>query len=227
MPCGPRARWPTVGAPFRGLVCAGKVQLGEVLVTSERAVALLRGINVGGNNKLPMAELVGLCRALGWRDVATYIQSGNVVFHVDKTPSALLERQLAEQLRANHGLNVPVVVRTARELQATVAANPFLAAGAAPETLHVAFLADEPNATLKDRLDPNRSPGDRFAVLGRDVHLWCPNGFGRTKLTNAWLDASLKTTSTVRNWRTVQHLVAMCSDSTPDPAPAGAARRSP
>jgi uncharacterized protein (DUF1697 family) len=176
----------------------------------ERAVALLRGINVGGNNKLPMKDLAAMCRALGWLDVTTYIQSGNVVFRSPGAPAATLERELAEHIQAATGLVVPVVVRTGSEVAAALAANPFLTSGAAPEALHVAFLSHLPTSQHVLGLDANRSPGDQFAVVGREVHLWCPNGFARTKLTNAWFDASLKTTSTIRNWRTVQHLAGRC-----------------
>ncbi|MFN7134888.1 MAG: DUF1697 domain-containing protein, partial [Myxococcales bacterium] len=90
-----------------------------------------------------------------------------------------------------------------------VSTNPFVAAGAAEDSLHVVFLADAPSPTKLATLDPARSPPDRFEVRGRDIYLHCPNGFARTKLTNAWFDARLGTVSTVRNWKTVQKLLTL------------------
>lgn len=172
-------------------------------------VALLRGINVGGKNKLAMADLAALCTDLGCRDVRTYIQSGNVVF----TASAALQRRFAAELQAKIaarlGLHVPVILRTAAELRAVAADNPYLRAGAAPETLYVGFLADAPTAAQVASLDPQRSPGDAFCVVGRDVYQSLGNGAADTKLTSAWFDRLLGTTITVRNWRTVLQLVAM------------------
>jgi uncharacterized protein (DUF1697 family) len=106
---------------------------------------------------------------------------------------------------------VPVVLRSAAELRAVVRGNPFLEAGADPATLHVAFLADRPTAAAAASLDPARSPPDAFAVRGREVYLHLPNGGARSKLTTAWLDARLDTVSTVRNWRTVERLLALAS----------------
>jgi uncharacterized protein (DUF1697 family) len=133
---------------------------------ADKHVALLRGVNVGGKNKLPMKELAELFEVAGCSDVATYIQSGNVIF----------------------------------------CAKTVLRAGAEPGMLHVVFLADEPTRAAIGALDPKRSPGDEFVVRGREIYLRCPNGMGRSKLTNAYFDSKLSTTSTLRNWRTVLEL---------------------
>jgi uncharacterized protein (DUF1697 family) len=102
-----------------------------------------------------------------------------------------------------------VVTRTAGELRGVLRGNPFLRAGAEAETLHVMFLADRPTPARVAALDSRRSPPDEFEVKGREVYLRLPNGGARTKLTNAYFDAKLATTSTVRNWRTVLKLVEM------------------
>lgn len=174
-------------------------------------VALLRGINVGGRNRLAMDALVELFRALGCDEVRTYIQSGNVVFRATQARAASLADELARSIEREHGLTVPVVLRTARELADVARANPFLGAGGATpeEFLHVAFLAEAPGARALATLDPRRSPPDRFDVRGREIYLSCPNGMARTKLTNAYFDARLATTSTLRNWRTVRQLVEL------------------
>jgi uncharacterized protein (DUF1697 family) len=173
-------------------------------------VALLRGINVGGNNKLPMKDLAALVGACGGRDVRTYIQSGNVVFGASAgTDEKTLASKLAKRIAADHGLAIPVVLRTAAELAQVAERNPFLAAGKAIETLYVMFLADTPGKAAIATLDPRRSPPDELAVVGREVYLHLPNGAGRSKLTNAYLDSKLQTVSTARNWRTLLALIEM------------------
>jgi uncharacterized protein (DUF1697 family) len=109
-------------------------------------------------------------------------------------------------IREQFALDVPVILRTAGDLDATLRGNPFLAAGSAPDVLHVMFLADRPAENRVAALDPDRSPPDEFVVLGREIYLRCPNGVARSKLTNAYFDSKLGTTSTSRNWRTVLKL---------------------
>jgi uncharacterized protein (DUF1697 family) len=178
-------------------------------------VALLRGINVGGKNKLPMTELVAMFERAGCAQVRSYIQSGNVVFDapaaLGKRISGLIEAEIARK----HRLAVPVIVRSAKEMRAVAEHNPLLAAGADPGVLHVMFLADEPSKKACAALDPDRSPPDTFVVAGREIYLSCPNGVGGSKLTNAWFDSKLGTTSTGRNWRTVLKLVEMCGERAP------------
>src|SRR5690606_17928060 len=109
------------------------------------------------------------------------------------------------------GFRAPVVSRTRAELNAAIEQSPFLARGADPKTLHLAFLAERPSADKIAALDPARSPGDAFVVQGSDIHLQLPNGVARTKLTNAYFDAKLGTVSTLRNWRTVLALAELAS----------------
>ena len=176
--------------------------------TSSRFVALLRGINVGGKNRLPMKELVGLVEGLGAAEVSSYIQSGNVVFSASATAARDLPEALAAAIHERYGYTVPVVLRRAKELRAVVEGNPFLAEGAEPKTCHVAFLARTPTKAAAAALDPDRSPGDRFVLRGKDLFLHFPSGVAKSKLTNAYLDRTLGTVSTVRNWRTVGELLA-------------------
>jgi uncharacterized protein (DUF1697 family) len=176
---------------------------------SARYVALLRGINVGGRT-LPMPALVGLFEEAGCTDVSTYIQSGNVVFSWSG-PLGGLASDLARAIRKHAGFDAPVVLRSEGELAAILANAPFRDPRGDKPALHVVFLAEEPSAAQIASLDPARSPGDSFAVRGKDVYLLCPNGLGRTKLTNAYFDSKLGTTSTCRNFRTVETLLAMCA----------------
>ena len=172
-------------------------------------LALLRGINLGNVNKLPMKDLQELFAETGCENVRTYIQSGNVVFEATVAVAKELPDSIAALIKERFGIRPPVIVRTAKELAAVVAGNPFLKAGAPEKELHVMFLAEAPSVSRIKTLDPARSPGDEFAVHGKDVYLRLPNGVGRSKLTNAYVDAKLGTVSTVRNWRTVTTLLAM------------------
>lgn len=175
-------------------------------------VMLLRGINVGGKNILPMRDLTDLLNGLGCSDVKTYIQSGNAVLRAAPDVASHLAEAVRTCIALKLGLTVPVVLRSAAELRQTFENNPFLHGDVDLNALHVAFLADEPSPALMQTLDPARSPPDAFAVRGKDVYLFLPNGVAKTKLSNAWLDSKLKTTSTVRNWRTVERLLAMADE---------------
>lgn len=183
---------------------------------SSTYVALLRGINLGGKNKLPMKDLVAILERAGCVRVRSYIQSGNVVFEAEPELAAGLAARVSAEIEKRFRLRVPVMLRTARELRAVARKNPLLEAGASVESLHVIFLAADPGKSRAAALDPDRSPPDTFIVRGREIYVSCPNGVGKSKLTNAWFDAKLGTVSTGRNWRTVLKLVEMCDEP---PAP--------
>lgn len=172
----------------------------------EKQVALLRAINVGKDRAVPMKDLSALFTKLGARDVVTFIQSGNVVFMGPKglTPEAL-SSALSVAIEARFGFAVPVVLRTHAQLRRVLETNPFSAKGADRKSLHVAFLSAVP--AIGAKLDPQRSPGDETALVGADLFLHLPNGVGKSKLTNAYLDRALGVTATVRNWNTVEKLV--------------------
>jgi uncharacterized protein (DUF1697 family) len=179
-------------------------------VTVGTFVALLRGVNVGGKNMLPMKDLVAIFERAGCVDVRHYIQSGNVVFGAKPELGTRIAGLVAKAIERGHGIKVPVVVRTATEIQAIVGGNPYLDAGDVDaKKLHVMFLAERPSKERAATLDPHRSPGDAFVLRGLEVYLSLPNGVARTKLTNAYFDAALRTTSTVRNWSTVLKLAEM------------------
>lgn len=166
-------------------------------------VALLRGINVGGKNLVPMKVLAEAFVKAGCRDVVTYIQSGNVVFSASATVLKKLPGLISETF------GVPVVIRSHEQLAAAIGKNPYLKEGADEKTLHLVFLADTPESEAIAKLDPDRSPPDRFHVVEREIYLHAPNGLGRSKLTNAWMDSKLSTVSTARNWATVKKLMEM------------------
>ncbi len=172
-------------------------------------IALLRGVNVGGKNNLPMQDLAGMFILAGCEAVRTYIQSGNVVFRAGATLAARIPSLITSEIAERFGYRVPVVTRTMEELRAVVRGNPFLNTGLDAERLHVAFLSEAPESDRVAQLDPDRSPPDVFQVRDREIFLYCPYGLARTKLTTDYFDSRLATTSTIRNWRTVVRLLAM------------------
>ncbi len=171
-------------------------------------VALLRGINVGGRAMVPMAELRSLLSTLGLVDVETYIQSGNVVFRSTETDGAELVSRIEAAITESFALTVTVMLRTPAELAELVGRNPFLADEPDLAKLHVVFLDREPSADAVAGLDPDRSPGDRWKVRGREIYLHLPGGAGRTKLTLDYFERRLGVRGTARNWRTVLELLA-------------------
>jgi len=168
-------------------------------------VALLRGVNVGGN-MLPMKDLAGILADAGCTDVRTYIQSGNAIFRAADGVLEGLPDRITGRIAKRFGYQIPVILRTTEQLRETIRHNPFLKAGAEEKMLHVFFLADLPKAQDVGSLDPKRSPPDTFVVRGRDIYVNFPNGLARSKLTNNYFDSKLSTTSTARNWRTVLKL---------------------
>lgn len=173
-------------------------------------VALLRGINVGGKNKVSMKQLAAMFEEAGCQDVSTYIQSGNVVFRAKSTLVRKLPGLITTSLGKELGVEAPVIIRSASELRDVITNNPFLRRRSTkPEHLHVGFLAKAPTSARVASLDPDRSPGDTFEVRGKEIYLCCPKGVARTKLTVTWFDKALDTITTVRNWRTVQKLAEL------------------
>jgi uncharacterized protein (DUF1697 family) len=188
-------------------------------------VALLRGINVGGRNKLGMAELRRLAEACGYEQVRTYILCGNVYFSVpagtarskaDRDPAAVA-RRLQSRIAAETGLHPDVVVRSEADLAAVVKANPWASKGVADSELHVTFLSDSapagPRAVLGP-LDPSAYAPEEVRVIGRELHLRLPNGLGRSKLA-ADLARAKGARGTTRNWRTVTKLLSMAAADEP------------
>jgi uncharacterized protein (DUF1697 family) len=166
-------------------------------------VGLLRGVNVGGNNPVPMAELRSLLTSLGHSEVRTYIQSGNVVF---TTGTKVSPETLETAIATTFGIKIDVMLRTPAELMEVLEANPF--PNVDSSSLHVGFMKAEPPEDAVARLDPDGFLPERFAVRGRERYLFLPAGMGRTKLP-AYLDRQLKVPTTVRSWKTVVKLVEL------------------
>jgi uncharacterized protein (DUF1697 family) len=176
-----------------------------------RQVALLRGINVGGHNRVAMAQLRELIESLGNGDVRTHLQSGNVVFTGAATPdraAADIEALIAERL----GLRLRVLVRTRDELAAVVDGNPLAATAGDPARLIVLFLSAPPDPALLQAIDPAPYEPERLAACGREIHVWCANGVQGSRLLQVLSERRLGVTVTARNWRTVTRLLALASE---------------
>lgn len=169
-----------------------------------------------------MADLRQVFTGLGLADVATYIQSGNVVFtSTGSAAGAELAADIERAIAGTFGFDVPIVIRSADEMADVAGANPFLARGVEASLVSVGFLAGVPtparvSALRADPLaDPAIAGGDEFVVRGAEVYLHHPNGYGRTKLTTGYFDRRLSVTMTVRNWRTVTTLLDMTGGVSP------------
>ncbi|MFZ2051608.1 MAG: DUF1697 domain-containing protein [Solirubrobacteraceae bacterium] len=175
-----------------------------------RIAALLRGINVGGRNKIPMAELRGLVAELGFLDIATHLQSGNVVFRAPGTEpeqaAAAIEAAIARRL----GLNIAVLARTGTELERIVSAHPLAEVASNPSRMLVVFLSEPVERTLVAQVQEEQFSPDRFVAAEQEIYVWAPNGVSETKLTYAFWEKQLGgATATARNWNTVQRLLEM------------------
>lgn len=173
-----------------------------------RLIALLRAVNVGGR-KLPMAELRALCVDLGWEEVETYIQSGNLVF---KAPgkSEEIERRLEEAIEERFGMDVPVMVRTALQWAGYAAANPFpKAAEDEPNRLQLLISKASVKDDAAEKLMERAQAGESVKAAGGALWFHFPEGVGTSKLTPSAIDKAAGSPSTSRNWRTVLKLREM------------------
>ena len=170
-------------------------------------IALLRGINVGGNKKLAMSDLRSLAEKIGFENPQTLLQSGNLVFRASK-PSAVLEKQLQRALQERLGFECEVIVRTSDEWKTIVAKNPFTeSAKNDPGRTIVMCLRDAPDKAAVDALRKAIVGRETIEVRGRDAYFIYPDGQGTSKLTNALIEKHLGTRGTARNWNTVRKLL--------------------
>jgi uncharacterized protein (DUF1697 family) len=174
-------------------------------MTTTRYVALLRGVNVAGRRKVKMDELRGVFDALGYVDVTTYIQSGNVIFaSAARVDAGAVERAIEADL----GMNVTVVLRTSAQLESVVRRNPFTDVDTSK--LHVGFMSERPPVAAVRSLDRERFSPDDVVVDGGELYFHLPNGMGRSKLPD-YVGRQLEVPTTVRNWNTVTKLVDLAT----------------
>jgi uncharacterized protein (DUF1697 family) len=171
-------------------------------------IALFRGINVGGNNVLPMTDLVTLLEDMGSKNVKTYIQSGNAVFEHEEENTSLLSNKIRAMLRKSHGFEPQVLLLRQEEIERAVRSNPFPEGESEPKTLHVHFLASKPTNPDLEALERIKGDRERFVLEDGFFYLHSPEGIGRSKLA-ANAEKLLGVAATGRNWRTVCKIMAM------------------
>lgn len=171
-------------------------------------IALFRGINVGGHNRLPMKDLAELLTGEGCSDVATYIQSGNVVFSHAESNAEKLSRRITRQIESQLGFAPAVHLLSVAELKECVAQNPFREAEQEHKTLHLSFLAQPAVNANMAALKALQSGGEEFELTTRVFYLHAPSGIGRSKLA-ARVEKLLGVSTTSRNWRTVTKLLEL------------------
>lgn len=177
-------------------------------------IVLLRGINVGGKSKLPMAKLVEVLESSGFAHVRTYIQSGNVVLRSRSSSSSHVAKDVRSALARECGIEPEVMALTTAELENAINANPFPHATEDPQSLHFFFLASSPEELDDEALEAKRSESERYAIVGNIFYLFAPDGIGRSKLA-ASVERLVGVPVTARNWRTVNTIMEMARlDST-------------
>lgn len=172
-------------------------------------ICFLRGVNVGGNKLLKMAELKALFDALKLRDAKTYLQSGNVVFRSDETDRAVLKRRIEDGIRKKSGMEVKVILRTTDELRKVIAANPFPPEDRNPSGLVVAFLDGPIANTAKSLLMSLKIDSEELHFGKQELYLYFVESMARSKLANALTEKKLGVNVTARNWNTVNALLKM------------------
>ena len=177
-------------------------------------VALLRGINVGKTKTVKMEDLAALYESLGLKNVRTYLRSGNVIFDAPEMDTEKLSLILEERITGTVGFPVKVLIRTGEELQQVINDNPFLPGLSRDITrLHVTFLSDYPTPASLHMVNAIKDEADSVVATGREVYLFCPDGYGRTRFSNAFFEKNLGMVATTRNWKTVIALAEMVQDS--------------
>ncbi|MGB8990300.1 MAG: DUF1697 domain-containing protein [Candidatus Sulfotelmatobacter sp.] len=176
-------------------------------------VALLRGINLGGHKKIKMDELRAALAAIGFDEVKTYIQSGNVVFKAAKISDKALSKKIEATILSKFGHSVSVIIRTAEEIEQLIANNPFLKQPDIDQTkLHVMFLREPPAQSALQQLETLVLKPDQFRFLGKELYFYLPNGVAESVVMKKPIDRVLAIPTTMRNWRTVNTIQQMCAD---------------
>jgi uncharacterized protein (DUF1697 family) len=173
-------------------------------------ISILRGINLGGHNTIKMEELKNLLSKFGFKNIETYIQSGNVVYQYKSIATKKLDILIQDKILQQFKFDVPVITLTIDELKSTAKCNPFSKDKKKDTSfLHITYLSDEPQEDNLDKITGLSYSPDEFMIIGKAVYLYCPNGYGNTKLSNKFLENKLKTSATTRNWKTTNELIAM------------------
>ena len=173
-------------------------------------ITFLRGVNMTGHNIIKMTSLSNMLRKIGYADVETYIQSGNIVFTCHNSNRDKVSSIIKNAILAEFNLDIAVITRTLDDLMKIISANPFLKEpGFDPSKMAVLFLELKPSFAQIQKVDGIDYPPDKFYINDSEIYVYCPNGFGKTKLYTNFFETKMKVTGTARNWRTVIKLQEM------------------
>jgi uncharacterized protein (DUF1697 family) len=171
-------------------------------------IVLLRGINVGGHNRLPMADLRLLLNNNGYTNICTYIQSGNILLSSDKKHEDISEN-IEDVIKTKFNYNIPVITISATELQTCFEGNPYTESEENIKFLHVTFLNDSQKSDAINNLNISIYNNDEFKIINKFVYLHTPDGFAKTKFSNTQFEKQLNTKATTRNWKTITKLMEL------------------
>jgi uncharacterized protein (DUF1697 family) len=176
-------------------------------------IAFLRGINVGGRNQIKMPELKKSLEPLNLRNIATYLQSGNVIFDFEPVNTKELALSIENTIEQTFGCAVTVIIRTADDMEKIIGNNPFIKdPDIEIDKLHATLLLEASEPKMISGLDLKKEDNENFIISGREVYLYCPNGYGRTKLNNAVFEKKLSTRATTGNWNTMKKLLELSKE---------------
>lgn len=169
-----------------------------------RRIAILRGVNVGGKRKILMADLKSMFEKMNFLNVKTYIQSGNVFFDLKKEIGNLeLAQKIEKAIKKEFGFDVPVIVRTSKEIKTVINQNPFYNNNTDIIHLHLTFLGEEPTLENQEKAKSCNYEPDKFEIKGKEVFIYCEGKYHQSKLTNNFFEKKLRVNATTRNWKTV------------------------
>jgi uncharacterized protein (DUF1697 family) len=167
-----------------------------------------------GHNSMKMTDLADLYRKLGHKNITTYIQSGNVIFDCEKElPEPVLSAEIEDLILKKFSYKIPVMIRTVEEMRHLIMLNPFLPeARLNPEKMAVIFLHEEATISQINNVIDIEYPPDKFQIIGREIYIFCPNGFGKTKLYTNFFENKMGVTGTARNWKTITKLLEIAEN---------------
>jgi len=174
---------------------------------------MLRGVNVGGHNKIKMDALRALYESLKFEDPRTYVQSGNVIFRTREKNSATLAKKIQKAIEGKFGVRSDVILRTADELRAAIAGSPFASRrGLEPGKILVTFLAGDPGPEAHATLLTFKAYREELHLKGRELYIYFPDGAGKSKLPWSKVEKLVQTTGTARNWNSVTKMLAIAEE---------------
>jgi len=173
-------------------------------------ISLLRGINIGGHKKIKMDSLRDGFSSLGYTNIKTYIQSGNILFCSKEEDKTKLEREISSMIMDKYGFDVPVLVLISDDLNEVITNNPFAnSINHKKEFIHITFISNEVKEINYKEIESKKESEDEYKIINKAIYLYLQKGYGNTKIHNNFFEKLLKTQATTRNWKTCLELLEM------------------